>query len=160
KLPDGTPMYLSCAFDIGFRQGKIHERIEAHTAPLSTEDLSAIQGDEESSMGVALTPALVTALEAAAAEKQTPGTHPDLTAVVQDAGYDAGRMQVVHDLLVAWEAAGHHASSGVNPDDDTPLPATGATAAEVAASQATLIFNAWQVRLYTRVFGDELDKMK
>src|SRR5262249_49828094 len=29
-----------------------------------------------------------------------------------------------------------------------------------SAAQAALIFNAWQVRLYTRVFGDELAKMK
>ena len=46
--------------------------------------LSVIQGDEQSSMGTALTPALVSALERAQAEKTTPGTLPDLTAVVAD----------------------------------------------------------------------------
>ncbi len=158
-LPDGTPMYLACTYDLGFREGKIHKRIEAHTAPLATADLSAIQGDEQSSMGTALTPPLVTALESAAAEKQAPGTHPDLTAVVSDPTYDAAKMKTVHDLLVAWGAAGYQASSGVDPDTNTPLPASGASAAEVAASQATLIFNAWHVRLLNRTFDDELGKM-
>ena len=158
-LPDGTPMYLACSYDLGFREGKIHKRIEAHTAPLATTDLSAIQGDDESSMGKGIAPALVTALEAAQAEKQTPGTHPDLTLVVSDPAYDAAQIQTVHDLLVAWGSAGYHASSGIDPDTNMPLPASGATAAEAAASQATLIFNAWQVRLENRVFDDELGKM-
>ena len=158
-LPDGTPMYLACTYDLGFREGKIHKRIEAHTAPLVTADLSAIQGDEQSSMGTVLTPALVAAIEAAQAEKKTPGTHPDLTSVVALPGYVTATIGTVHDLLVAWGAAGYQASSGVDPDDNTPLPASGATAAQAAAAQATLIFNAWQVRLYNRVFDDELTLM-
>jgi penicillin amidase len=159
KLPDGTPMYLACTYDIGFREGKIHARLGAHTAPLALTDLATIQGDDQSSMGTTLAPALVLALEAAAAEKQTPGTHPDLTSAVSDPTYDVATMKVVHDALVAWGAAGYHAMSGVDPTTNMPLPASGATAAEAAASQATLFFNAWQVRLYDRVFGDELAKM-
>jgi penicillin amidase len=158
-LPDGTPMYLACTYDLGFREGKIHKRIEAHTAPLAPADLSTIQGDEESSMGVGLAPALVTALENAQAEKQTPGTHPDLTTVVSDPAYDPTQIQTIHDWLVAWGKAGYPASSGVDPDTNKPLPASGASAAEVAASQATLIFNAWHVRLLNRTFDDELAKM-
>ena len=158
-LPDGTPMYLACTYDIGFREGKIHKRIESHTGPLALTDLSVIQGDEQSSMGTGLTPALVSALQRAQAEKATPGTYPDLTAVVADPAYDPTKMAAVHDLLVAWGAAGYQASSGIDPDDNTPLPASGATAAQASASQATLIFNAWQVRFYTRVFGDEVSRM-
>jgi penicillin amidase len=158
-LPDGTPMYLACTYDLGFREGKIHKRIEAHTAPLATTDLSTIQGDEASSMGTALTPALVSALENAAAEQKMPGTHPDLTTVVHDPTYSVATMKTVHDLMVSWGAAGYLASSGVNPDDNTPLPATGASAAQASASQATLIFNAWHVRLLNRTFDDELGKM-
>jgi penicillin G amidase len=60
---------------------------------------------------------------------------------------------------VAWGAAGYLASSGVDPDDNTPLPAGGATAAQASASEATLIFNAWHVRLLNRTFDDELGKM-
>jgi penicillin amidase len=124
-LPDKTPMYLACTYDIGFREGKIHKRIEAHAAPFALTDLSAIQGDEQSSMGTGLTPSLVTALEHAQAEKQTPGTHPDLTSVVADPAYDTAKIATVHDALAAWSAAGFPASSGVNPDDNTPLPASG-----------------------------------
>ena len=43
--------------------------------------------------------ALLVALESAAAEKATPGTFPDLSAVVKDAAYDAATMKSVHDLL-------------------------------------------------------------
>ncbi len=160
KLPDGTPMYLASSYDIGFREGKIHKRIEAHTGKLAPADLSAIQGDEQSSMGTLLAPVLVAAIEKAQAEKATPGTYPDLTAVVADSTYSTATIQTVHDLLVAWGSAGSYAaSSGINPDDNTPLPATGASALEVANSQATLIYNAWQVRFLNRVFGDELAKM-
>jgi penicillin amidase len=158
-LPDGTPMYLACTYDIGFREGKIHARIQSHTAPLALTDLSVIQGDEQSSMGTALTPALVAALERAQKEKATPGTYPDLTTVVTDPAYDTTKIAAVHDLLVAWGTAGYQASSGMDPDDNTPLPLTGATAAQAAASQAALIFNAFQVRFYTRVFGDEVTLM-
>jgi penicillin amidase len=160
QLPDGTPMYLACSYDIGFREGKIHKRIQDHKDPFTTDDLSKIQGDEQSSMGTALAPVLVAAIESAQAEATTPGTHPDLSAVVKDAGYVPATIKAVHDLLVAWGAAGGYAaSSGINPDDDQPLPASGATALEAANSQATLIYNAWQVRLLNRTFGDELGKL-
>jgi penicillin amidase len=159
QLPDGTPMYLACTYDLGFREGKIHTRIEGHAAPLAPTDLATIQGDEQSSMGTGLVPALIGAIERAQLEQKSPGTYPDLTPVVTDPAWVPTTIQTVHDLLVSWSAAGTPASSGVSPDDNTPLPASGATKAEVAASQATLIFNAWQVRLYNRVFDDELGKM-
>ena len=149
ELPDGTPMYLACTFDTGFREGKIHKRIEDHTRAARAHRPLGHRGDEQSSMGTTrLAPALVSAIERAQAEKSAPGTYQDLTAVVADPAYDAAKVSAVHDLLVAWGAAGYHASSGINPDDGTPLPASGATAAEASAAQATLIFNAWQVRLY------------
>jgi penicillin amidase len=159
-LPDGTPMYLASSFDIGFREGKIHARLEAHAAPLAPEDLSAIQGDEQSSMGKELVPALLTAIERGQEEKTTPGKHPDLTTVTADAGWDVATVKAVHDLLAAWgQTGGYAAASGMNPDDNTPLPASGASAAEVASAQATLVFNAWMVRLFDRVLDDELVKM-
>ena len=97
-LPDGTPMYLACTYDIGFREGKIHKRIEAHTAPLATADLSAIQGDEQSSMGTGLTPALVDRRwRTRRPRSTTPGTHPDLTAVVSDPAYDPAQIKTIHD---------------------------------------------------------------
>ncbi|MFT3774019.1 MAG: penicillin acylase family protein [Minicystis sp.] len=160
QLPDGTPMYLACTYDIGFREGKIQARLESHSAPLKPEDLSAIQGDEESSMGKLLAPALLDAIDRGQEEKATPGKHPDLATVVADAGWDTAKMKSIRDLLAAWGQTGNYAaSSGVNPDDNKPLPASGETATEVANSQATLVFNAWLVRLMNRTFGDELSKM-
>ncbi len=47
-----------------------------------------------------------------------------------DPGYVPATISAVHDLLVAWGAAGYQAASGVNPDDNTPLPASGPIAAE------------------------------
>jgi penicillin amidase len=161
ELPDGTSMYLACSWDLGFREGKIHARIEGQKTPFTTDDLSSIQGDVRSSMGAELAPALVFALERAEEERKTPGTHPDLTAVVKDPGYDPALIKIVHDSLVAWGMTGdYQAASGVDPTTNMPLPATGDTAAEVAAAQATLIFNAWMVRLQNRVFGDELARLK
>ena len=159
-LPDGTPMYLACSFDVGFREGRIHTRIEAQQTPFVPSDLSSIQGDVRSAVGSAVVPALLEALAAADAELVTPGSHPDLTAVVMDPAYDAMTMMEVTNLLTAWGTAhDYEALSGIDPDTNMPLPATGATAAEAQASQATLIFNAWFERLIDRTFGDEFAKM-
>jgi penicillin amidase len=158
-LPDGSPMFLACRFDIGFREGKIQERLTSHADPFAPEDLSAIQGDEQSSMGKALAPSLLDAIARGQEEQASPGAHPDLGAVVGDAAWDAKKIKAVRDLVDAWGKAGYHASSGVSADDDSPLPASGESAAEVSASQATLLFNAWMVRLLGRTLGDEMDKM-
>ena len=75
---------------------------------------------------------------------------------MSDPAYVPATITAILNLLADWGTAGYLASSGVSPDDNTPLP-TGT--AEAQAAQATLIFNAWQVRFYTRVWGDELGKM-
>jgi penicillin amidase len=159
-LPDGTPMYLACMFDVGFREGRIHTRIETQKTPFVPADLSSIQGDVRSAMGSALTPVLVAALAAADEEFLMPGTHPDLTDVVMDPAYDAAKLKDVSNMLVAWgNVHDYQALSGIDPDTNMPLPATGATLDEAQAAEATLIFNAWLVRLVSRTFGDELAKM-
>ncbi|MCA9299772.1 MAG: penicillin acylase family protein, partial [Phycisphaerales bacterium] len=110
-LPDGTPMYLACSYDLGFREGKIHRRIEGHAEPLSPEDLSAIQGDEQSSMGRELTPALLTAIERGLEAKQQPGKYPDLDGVVADAAWDTATINTVKGLLTSWGAGDAYAAS-------------------------------------------------
>lgn len=158
-LPDGTPMFTHCAFDIGFREGRIKQRLEGHPEPLSTADLSEIQADTRSAMGAALAPLLVDALARAREEKTTPGTHLELTAVVSDPAFVVSTIKAVGDSLEAWGTlADYDASSGVNPDDNTPLAASDA-ATEVAAAQATLLFNTWLGRMLHRTFGDELAHM-
>jgi penicillin amidase len=159
-LPDGKPMYLASQFDIGFREGRIQKRIKDHAAPFTTDDLQSIQADARSAMGSALTPTLLDAIDRAEEERKTPGTHPDLTAVVADPLYKSATILVVRGLLDAWgKEADYEAASGIDVDTNLPKDASGKDAAEVKASQATLLFNTWLVRVLGRTFGDELSKM-
>lgn len=159
-LPDGTPMFLQCSFDVGFREGRILTRLKEHTGPFSREDLASIQGDVRSGMGAALAPTLIAAIAQAEAERTTPGSHPELSAVVKDPGYTKERAALATELLVAWgKDADYKAAAGIDLATNQPLAATGENAVEVKASQATLIFNAWLVRVLERTLGDELDRM-
>ena len=159
-LPDGKPMYLAAKFDIGFREGRIQKRIKDHADPFTTDDFQAIQADVRSAMGAALTPALLDAIDRAEEERKAPGTHPDLTAVVTDPLYKSATILAVRGLLDAWgKESDYEAASGVDVDTNLAKDASGKDAAEVKASQATLLFNAWQVRVLARTFGDEFGKL-
>jgi penicillin amidase len=160
KLPDGKPMYLAARFDIGFREGRIQKRIKDHTEPFTTDDLQIIQADARSAMGAALTPALLDAIDRAEEERKAPGTHPELTAVVADPLYKSATILTVRGLLDAWgKEADYEAAAGIDLDTNQPKDAAGKDAVEVKAAQATLLFNAWLVRVLGRTFGDELVKM-
>jgi penicillin amidase len=155
KLPDGTPMYLGASFDLGFREGRIKERL-GKLDKATPEDLSSIQGDVRSALGSRLTPVLLASIGRAEAELKTPGTHPDLSTIVKDAAYDATTITAVKDLLTKWGMESDYAAaSGMDPTTNKPLPESGDTAVEVRASQATLIFNTFVLRLLSRVFADE-----
>jgi penicillin G amidase len=156
-LPDGTPSYLACGWDIGFREGRIKQRLGA-LDKATPEDMSSIQGDVRSAMGSRLAPKLVEAIDRAEAERATPGTHVDLTGVVTDPSYDPAAIAKARALLDAWgKESAYEASAGVDLDTNQPLAEAGDTAAEVRASQATVVFNTWLVRLVERVMGDELE---
>lgn len=160
KLPDGTPMYLACAWDIGLREGRIRSLIDAHPDPFSTADLQSIQADARSALGAAFTPALLDAIGRAEAERTGPGTHPDLTTVVHDPAYNPATIATLRALLDSWgKDADYQAAAGVDLDTNKPKDPTGPDAAEVKASQATLVFNAWLVRFQARVLDDELAKI-
>lgn len=160
-LPDGSPMYLAASYDIGFREGRIHTRIEAHKDPFTTADLSAIQGDHRSAMGAALTPMLLAAIDHAEAERKAPGSHPALAAVVKDAAYKPDVVAAVRAMLDSWgKDADYEAANGIDLETNKPLDGTGDSAKEVAAAQATLVFNVWVTRFIGRTFGDELSAMK
>jgi penicillin amidase len=160
KLPDGTPMFLACAYDIGLREGRIRSLLQAHADNFSLQDLQAIQADARSALGAAFTPGLLGAIDRAEAERTTPGTHPDLTAVVNDPAYDPARIAAVRAVLDSWgKDANYEAAAGVDLDTNQPKAAAGANAAEVKASQATLVFNAWLVRFQARALDDELAKL-
>lgn len=156
-LPDGTPMFLGCSFDIGFREERIQTLIESKSSLFTTEDLSAIQGDHRSPMGSRLTPKLLLAIEHAQTEVTTPGAHPDLAAVVADPAFDMDRVAQAAALLDKWGTThDYEAASGVNPDNNEPLAKD---MPEAEAAQAALLFNVWMVRALRRTFGDELDKV-
>lgn len=158
-LPDGTPMYLACTFDIGFREGRIQERIEGHAAPLAVADLQDIQADHRSSLGARLAPLFAASIARAEAEKKKPGTHPDLTSIVADPRYDSTDMATITDLFTSWQKNDFIADSGVDPDTNAPYPSSGAHAVEATNAAASLIFEAWVPRVMNHVFDDELGKM-
>jgi penicillin amidase len=157
-LPDGTPMYTGCFFDVGFRQGRIQSRL-AEKSVLSPEDMADVQGDVRSPMGDALAPRIVEAIDRAEEERAKPGSHPALSTVVADPAYDPALVQAARDLLAKWGAlADYEARSGIDPETNEPLQGK-ADDPEIVGSQATLLFNAWLVRIIPRTFGDELAKM-
>jgi penicillin amidase len=162
KLKDGTPMYLSCTYDLGFREGRIHARFDGHPGPMTLDDLSAIQGDHRSPMGVKLAEALATAIDRAEEERAKPGTHADLAEVVKDAAYDADTVGLARTLIRSWgKDSDYEAADGMDLDKNVPLEgASGAEAKAVAASQATLLFDVWLHHVVTRIYGDEVAAMK
>lgn len=156
-LPDGTPMFLGCSFDIAFREQRIQERIETKNSLFTAEDVAAVQADHRSPMGARLVPKLLAAIDRAKQEAASPGTHPDLAAVVADPAFDAARVDAATALLDAWgKTHDFAAASGVDPDTNQALAKD---TPEAQAAQATLLFNVWLVRAVRRTFGDELGKI-
>lgn len=156
-LPDGTPMFLACRFDIGFRAGRIRAWLAGAKEPIGFPDeMAAMQADARSPMGAALVPHLLGAIQAAFDERTSPGSHPGLSAVVaEEAGFDVQRVAALRDLFVAWAyETGYWAAAGVDLDTNEPL--ADLASLEVKAAQATLLFNTWLVRLLARTLDDEL----
>jgi penicillin amidase len=154
-LPNGQPFYIGCEFAQGFRLGRIHERIEAALGTMTLEEMASIQADHKSALGSRLAQFLIASLEKAEAEKATPGTHPDLSALVTGARYTAADIPDLIASLKKWQSDGFLAASGVNPDTG----ALDVPAAEADAAKATALFNAWVVRAIARVFEDEFEKI-
>ncbi len=158
KLPNGDPVYIGGDFDLGSRVGEITRRLKNLGHPATPEDMASIQADVHCPFGEMLAPKLIAAIDAAEAEKTTPGTHTDLTAVVADPRYAAANVAELRQWLDSWGKDSDYASeSGVNPDDNKPLP--GGTP-EVTASQATLLFDAWLARMGMLTFDDEIAQMQ
>ncbi len=159
-LPDGTPMFLSCSYDLGFRQERIQARLAEKSTGFTPDDFASIQADHVSPMGARLTPALLAALEQGLEELDSPGTYPELASLSADAAFTTASLEAARDALLAWASAGFLASAGVDLDTGAALSAAEAAPAEertlARSSQATALFNAWLVRLHARVLGDEL----
>ncbi len=152
-LPDGTPIYLGAEYVDGYRAGRITALLNGFVQAghkITTDDLAGIQGDSRSPFGAALEPAISAALAHAAAEKATPGTHADLTAIVADPRYSAATMTDLTAALASWKTANYDATSGVDPDTNLAI------ADDNRASYATLVFNVWLTRMLRHVFADEV----
>lgn len=151
-LPNGQPIYLACWHDPGFRVGRIHQLIESLGHPMSLDDMATIQADARSALGAKLAPGLLASLADAQAEAMTPGTHPDLTALVGSSRYKAANVPQIQSLLQQWGTDGYDTPPGVSLDDGSLLSDPTAT----ADSQATMLFQTWLMRAMQAVLGDEL----
>ncbi len=150
-LVDGTPLYAGGPYGPGLREGRITRRLEAFIAggaPLTLDDLATVQADAHSNVGALFRDPIVAAVAKLEAEIATPGTHPELAALVTalSPGQRA-RLLAARDRLAAWSF-------------ETPAAIEGTpSAAELVDSSATSIFNVWQVLFYDAAFGDELALM-
>lgn len=152
KLPSGEPGYLG-SFDDGLRTSRIYERLRAGAGPLSPADMASIQADVKSPYGSRLGPVLSAMIDRAEQERMSPGTHPDLGAVVASARYAGANVLELRGWLAKWaQDSDSFAESGMSPDDNTPVP----DAKEALASKATLLHAAWMVRMGSLVFDDEM----
>jgi penicillin amidase len=146
-------IFLSCTWDPGFREFRVRERIDA-LPKLSLDDLAAIQADTKSPLGARMTKYLVAVLERAEAARTGGTAAPDLDALIKDPRYDGARMAFMLNALRHWDSLGYDAASGVAIEKD-PLPTTD----QIAAAQATILFNGTLVPLLKNVFDDEVAAM-
>ncbi len=140
--------YIGCDFDRGHRLARITERLEAltETGGITVEQMSALQNDAQSPFGRFLTPAIVAQLDRALEERESPGTHADLSAAVAELAAEMDRVAMARERLAAWSSF------------DTPAAVEGSpSAAEIADSVATSIFNATMGHLMRLTFDDEYD---
>ena len=150
-LPDGTPMYLACHFDIGFREGRIqkphrgprptlhHRRSLGHPGRRALGDGRGARARRSS------TRHRRGAEEKRDARARTP-ISPRSSPIRASTRPRSTRCA---SLLDAWgTVADYAAASGVNPDDNKPLAADGRHGHRGATRRRRrCIFNAWLVRL-------------
>src|SRR4029079_18628325 len=87
-MVDGAPLYLGADYDPGTRVGRITKRIKAIAdggGKLTMDDMQSIQADAVSEWSEALTPTFIAAAQALEEEIATPGSHADLSLLVQQA---------------------------------------------------------------------------
>ncbi|HJL19792.1 MAG TPA: penicillin acylase family protein [Sandaracinaceae bacterium LLY-WYZ-13_1] len=145
---DGNPCddahYLGGDFAVGYRMGRIVERLDAMVAEggITTEDMIELQAETRSSLGETMRDPIVASLDHALGD---PSDDPALDAAVTDAGADGvADLTAVRDRLTAWSFATPHGVGATDAD-------------EIAESVATTIFNATITRLTGLAFQDEAD---
>ncbi len=151
--PTNDAVYLGCKWDPGLREARIHERLDA-LDKLGPDDLAKVQADAKSPLGTRMAKYFVAALQRAedARTGKTPAA--DLDAVVKDTKYDPTQIQLAIALLTKWADAGYDTPAATDvAGDATP------TDADIAASEATAIFNTSLAPLFHKVFDDEWSAM-
>jgi penicillin amidase len=146
---DGAPLYLGFDYDPGNRAGRMTKVIQADIAAghkFTQADVASIQGDIVSEWGQAMAPTFLSVASDLAAEIATPGSHPDLTAIVTAADATAkGLVPKAHDLMAAWT------------DFETPSGlGTESSAQQIADSQATLLDAVFYSNFAHLTFDDEI----
>jgi penicillin G amidase len=154
RLSDGTPIYLGCMYDAGLRQARIAERLGA-LAAAGPEQLAEIQSDVRSALGARLAKYLRTAMTHALSEQATPGSFPALSALASSDRFAGANVAELAAMLDGWEALGFQAGAGVKVGDGTPSD----YGEDQRASQATVLLNAWLVRMLQGTLGDEAARM-
>ena len=146
------PWYIGGPWDVGFRAGRIDERLSAlvKAKEASMATMAELQADHASALGrqfgpalrqaVAHAKALVGKADRTADEDRVVALYQSMTPTIDD----------VDARLGAWIAGDCRASSGVvtfyHPTVD---------AAELADSVATTLFNRWWPRVLALIFDDE-----
>lgn len=140
--PCNDPYYLGGDFDVGYRQGRIRQRLDALVARgnITPDDMVTLQGETTSATGEGMRAAIILALNHALADTSD---DPALTAAMTELG--AGGRAIITDArtrLMAWTFATPHGVGATDP-------------AIIADSVATTVWNAMLTRLAPLVMGDE-----
>jgi penicillin amidase len=140
--PCNDPYYLGGDFDVGYRQARIRQRLDALVTRggITTDDMVALQGESTSITGEAMRAKILASIDHALGDT---ADDPVLAAVMLEIG-PTGREKLTDAKarLMAWSFATPH---GV-----------GATAAsEIADSVGTTVWNGILTRLAPLAFGDE-----
>jgi penicillin amidase len=152
--PSNGPVYLSCLWDYGYRQARAQELL-GKLDKVSLDDMARIQGDAQSPLGRYLSQYLIAAIEKAEAAR-TSGTVPaELQGILADPRWDPARIGFALQVLKGWAAADWDTPAALPIKSDDPQP----TAKDIAASQATFVFNATMVALYKNVLDDEWEAL-
>ena len=149
---DGSPLYLTWDYVDGARAGRITKRLQGAIdakQKLTLDDMQSIQADATTEWGQTLAPVLVDAVTKLVEEMKTPGTHPDLTAIV--AGLDPSVKAQIEPALALVK--------GWSFDTPAAMAEDSPTAAQIADSQATLVFQRWLGAMVAATFNDELQAL-
>lgn len=152
-MVDGAPLYLGADYDPGTRVGRITKRIKAIAdggGKLTLDDMQSIQGDVVSEWAEALAPTMIAAMQALTEELATPGTHPDLSTLAQQASPISKQLlPAALPLVQGWTS--YSTESGV--DEDAPTPQ------QIADAQAAALVQVWMRRFADRTFEDETSQL-